>query len=160
MFGGNVNKRKYRLYHATTKKWKHQVGETIVVTQKEAVENVRFSGIRVCPEPIIPDLFPNMGRLTLLGFESRPIIIAVDAYVDVMPSGLSYEESCRWLSDQNGREAVYIPNGLNITRVMEAFLPLKSSLTKTGADYYTKLYGFAIPIGQYHLLSEEELKTK
>ena len=117
-------------------------------------------GLFVAPSPssygirLMNSLESKGAKLGLPGVGGIGEIAAIDAFVEVMPSGLTQTQLKTWFIKQAGDSTVYIPPISTITREMEALLPPGTQLGVLGTEWYTNFGGQRVLVNKYILIPD------
>ena len=157
---GEVAPGEYRVWHGTPKPIKD--GDYFAkgvwsVGQGDSTKHAGV-GLFVAPGPssygirLHKSLQGKGATLGLPGVSSTGEIAAIDAFVEVMPSGLTQAQLKAWFIKQVGDSTVYIPPISTITREMEALLPPGTQLGVVGQEWYTNFGGQRVLVNKYVLI--------
>jgi len=157
---GEVTPGEYRVWHGTPSAIKDSdyFAEGVwTVGQGDSTKHAGV-GLFVAPEPssyglrLHKNLVGEGARLGLPGIKNTSEIATIDAFVEVMPNGLTQTQLKAWFMKQVGDTTVYIPPISTITGEMEALLPPGTQLGVIGQDWYTNFGGQRVLVNKYVLI--------
>lgn len=156
---GQLAPDEYRLWHGSGDVWKYRLNEMTTVQTGESLN--KFPGLFLSPEPSplrlggTSSFATSPSKIGLPGTGTNAYLLAIDAYVDVMPSGLSRTELWSWLLKQVGSKTTYIPPVGMITPEMESILPVGTKIINVGKGWYTNFGGHRILVDKWVIVPNE-----